>query len=401
MICRLWLLCAALPFLLAGQDSSIREFHISVGDDVLADLQERLERTRIPHQIPGTGWDYGSDTAYLEELLDYWRDEYDWRKHEETLNRLPHFKTEIDGLDLHFVHIRSKEPNALPLVITHGWPGSFYEFMDVIGPLTDPVAHGGRAEDAFHLVLPSMPGYGFSGKPAERGYGPKRIAETIAKLMARLGYSRYAAQGGDWGFAVSVWLGALDAQHVAGVHVNFVPRLSLQGMEDPEDGIPEWELKRWRERSAWWEGENAYSAIQGTKPLTLAYGLNDSPAGLAAWIVEKFAAWSDSNGDIESRFTKDELLTNIMLYWTTETMPSAVRIYCEWRGLGRPMPRGSETPTAVAVFPHELYFSPRKWVEAHFNVQQWTEMPRGGHFAAMEEPELLVEDISKFFRRYR
>jgi pimeloyl-ACP methyl ester carboxylesterase len=354
----------------------------------------------MPHQIPGSGWDYGSDGAYLRELLDYWRREYDWRKHEADLNELPQFKTGIDGLDLHFVHVRSKEPDALALVITHGWPGSFYEFMDVIGPLTDPAAYGGDPKDAFHLVLPSMPGYGFSDKPTERGFDVSQVAETVAKLMARLGYSNYGAQGGDWGSGVSRWLGILDAEHVVGIHLNLIGGGPPAGMENPEEGVPEWELKRWRERAAWWEGENAYGDIQGTKPLTLAYGLNDSPAGLAAWIVEKFRAWSDSNGDIESRFSKDQMLTNIMIYWATETMPSAVRLYYESRRGGRSMPR-VETPTAVAVFPVEIFYSPRKWVETRYNIQQWTEMPSGGHFAAMEEPELLVEDIREFFRGLR
>ncbi|MCP5116321.1 MAG: epoxide hydrolase [bacterium] len=395
-----WLVCLLLPVGLLAQSSAIREFRIQVDDRVLTDLNDRLDRTRFPDQIPGSGWDYGSDTAYLRELVDYWRNEYDWRKHEAMLNELPHFKTEIDGLDLHFVHIRSTEPDAFPLVMTHGWPGSFYEFLEVIGPLRDPAAHGGDRADAFHLVLPSMPGYGFSGKPKKRGFDVPRIAETITELMARLDYPRYGAQGGDWGSGVSQWLAILDAEHVAGIHLNLVGGGPPAGMESPREGIPEWELKRWRERQQWWAGENAYGNIQGTKPLTLAYGLNDSPAGLAGWVVEKFRTWSDSKGDIESRFSKDQLLTNIMIYWVTETMPSAVRLYYESRRTRRKAPK-VETPTAIAVFPVEIFYSPRKWVETRYNVQQWTEMPRGGHFAAMEEPELLIEDIRKFFRGLR
>ncbi len=378
----------------------VREFTIQVDDSVLADLKARLERTRLPDQIPGSGWDYGSDRAYMDELLEYWRTEYDWRRHEAELNALPHFKARIDGIDLHFVHVRSKEPDAIPLVITHGWPGSVYEFMDVIGPLTDPVTHGGKAGDAFHLVLPSMPGYGFSGPSRERGMSVDRVADVVAGLMGELGYERYGAQGGDWGSGVSSWLAREHPARVIGIHLNMVGGGAPGGMEDPEAGIPEWELKRHKERAEWWRGENAYGNIQGTKPLTLAYGLNDSPAGLAAWIVEKFRAWSDCGGVVESRFTKDQLLTNTMLYWVTQSMPSAVRLYYESRRSGRQSGR-VEVPTAVAVFPGEIFFSPRKWVEARYNVTQWTEMPRGGHFAAMEEPELLVEDVRKFFRTLR
>ena len=282
----------------------------------------------------------------------------------------------------------------------HGWPGSVYEFMEVIGPLTDPVAHGGKAEDAFHVVLPSMPGYGFSGPSHERGMSVDSVAGVIAKLMERLGYDRYGAQGGDWGSGVSSWLARDVPDRLIGIHLNMVGGGPPAGMDDPESGIPEWELERYNERAAWWRGENAYGNIQGTKPLTLAYALNDSPAGLAAWIVEKFRAWSDCGGDVESRFTKDQLLTNIMLYWATGSMPSAVRLYYESRRSGRKAAR-VDVPTAIAVFPGEIFFSPRKWVESRYNVVQWTEMPRGGHFAAMEEPQLYVQDVTKFFRSLR
>lgn len=394
----------AFAFLLVlsavGGHAEVHEFTIHVEESALADLQSRLDRTRLPDQIPGSGWDYGSDRAYMDALLEYWRTEYDWRKHEAALNALPQFKTEIDGIDMHFVHVRSKEAAAMPLVITHGWPGSVYEFMDVIGPLTDPVAHGRKAEDAFHVVLPAMPGYGFSGPSHKRGMSVDSVAVVVAKLMARLGYERYGAQGGDWGSGVSSWLARDNPDKLIGIHLNMVGGGPPQGMPDPEAGIPDWELERHKERAAWWQGENAYGNIQGTKPLTLAYGLNDSPAGLAAWIVEKFRTWSDCDGDVESRFTKDQLLTNIMLYWVTESMPSAVRLYFESRRSGRRQGR-VEVPTAVAVFPGEIFFSPRKWVEARYNVVQWTEMPRGGHFAAMEEPELFLDDVTQFFRGLR
>ena len=378
----------------------MREFRVHVEEAMLEDLRGRLEGTRLPDQIPGSGWRYGTDGAYMRELIRYWRTAYDWRAHEAQLNALPHFKAEIDGIDLHFVHVRSEEPGALPLVITHGWPGSVYEFMDVIGPLTDPAAHGGDAADAFHLVLPSMPGYAFSSAPRSPGMGVDSVAGVVAKLMDRLGYERYGAQGGDWGSAVAAWLARDHPDRVVGIHLNMVGGGPPQGLDDPEAGIPDWELRRYRERSEWWRGENAYGNIQGTKPLTLAYALNDSPAGLAAWIVEKFRAWSDCGGDVERSFTKDQLLTNIMLYWVTGSMPSAVRLYFESRRSGR-RPDRVEVPTAVAVFPGEIFFSPRKWVETRYNVAQWTEMPRGGHFAAMEEPDLFVEDVAKFFRGLR
>ena len=378
----------------------MREFQVNVEEAVLDDLRSRLEDTRLPDQIPGSGWRYGTDVAYMRELIRYWRTAYDWRAHEAQLNALPHFKAEIDGVDLHFVHVRSKEPGALPLVITHGWPGSVYEFMDVIGPLTDPAAHGGAAADAFHLVLPSMPGYAFSSAPRSPGMGVDSVAGVVAKLMDSLGYERYGAQGGDWGSAVAAWLARDHPDRLVGIHLNMVGGGPPAGLDDPEAGIPDWELRRHKERSEWWRGENAYGNIQGTKPLTLAYALNDSPAGLAAWIVEKFRAWSDCGGEIERSFTKDQLLTNIMLYWVTGCMPSAVRLYYESRRSGR-SPNRVEVPTAVAVFPGEIFFSPRKWVETRYNVAQWTEMPQGGHFAAMEEPELFVEDVAKFFRGLR
>ena len=375
-------------------------FEINLDDALLEDLHARLARARLPDQLDGAGWDYGTDLGYLKQLVDYWRTEFDWRKQERKLNEFPQFTTDIDGLDVHFIHVRSKHENALPLVLAHGWPDTVFGFQKVIGPLTDPEAHGGAAEDAFHVVCPSMMGYGFSDKPTERGWNVDRMGEVAKELMAKLGYTRYGAQGGDWGSAVTSWLGRNDPEHVVGIHVNLVGVGPPDGMENPEEGIPEWELKRTKDRREWWDGENAYSQIQGTKPQTLGYGLNDSPAGLAAWIIEKWRTWADTGGDIESRFTKDELLTNIMIYWATASITSSTRIYYETRH--NPRNRGRvEVPTAIAIFPTEIFFAPRKWVEGWYNVQQWTEMPRGGHFAAMEEPELYVEDVRKFFRGLR
>jgi pimeloyl-ACP methyl ester carboxylesterase len=296
----------------------------------------------------------------------------------------------------------------VPLVITHGWPGSFVEFQKVIGPLTDPVAHGGKAEDAFHVVCPSLPGFGFSSKPQERGWSSQRMAEVIAKLMARLGYDRYAAQGGDWGAGVTRWLAGSDGGHCIGGHSNFPP--GGQPMEDPLRGVSEAELARSQNRRKELADQYGYSSIQGTRPLTLGYGLNDSPAGLAAWIVDKFWAWSDHGGKLENSFTKDELLTNVMIYWVTQTMPSSTRIYFESQhNLPRPssmtpfLPTGKPAPMGYALFPKEINVPPRAWVEraSGGTLAHWTEMPRGGHFAALEQPVLLVEDVRLFFRKLR
>ena len=384
----------------AGTDA-ISPFRIHVPDEVLSDLKQRLARTRFPDEIPGADWDYGTNLGYLKELIAYWRQTFDWRAQERKLNQLDQFTTTIDGITIHFVHQRSKQPNALPLVLTHGWPGSFFEFSKVIGPLTDPVAYGGNAADAFNVVAISLPGYAFSGKPRERGYGPERIAAIIAKLMARLGYSRYGAQGGDWGSPISRFLALNDPSHVVGLHLNFCQGGPPPGAQDPNAGIPPAEIERLRARAAFFDNERGYFLEQSTKPQTLGYGLNDSPAGLAAWIVEKFRSWCDCDGRVENRFSKDDILTNVMLYWATGSIASSTRIYYEnQHATGGPGGR-VEVPTACAVFPKEIAIPPRRWVEARHNLTRWTEMPRGGHFAALEQPALLVEDIRAFFRDLR
>ena len=384
---------------------AIRPFDIAVSDAVLADLATRLTRTRFPDQVD-TDWAYGTDVDYLQELVAYWRHEYDWREQERRLNQVDHFKTQINGLDIHFIHQRSPEEDALPLLMLHGWPGSIVEFMKVIGPLTDPVAHGGQAEDAFHVVAPSLPGYGFSDHPHEPGMGPEQMADINAQLMARLGYTRYGTQGGDWGAVISRWIAYTDAEHVAGLHLNFVMASPPTGAQNPMEGVKPEELQRMRARQASLANATGYTQIQGTKPQTLGYGLNDSPAGLAAWIIEKFHAWCDCQGNVESIFTKDELLTNIMLYWVTETATSAARLYYESRrqaggGILTAPPGRVDVPTAGALFPYELTIPPRRWAEAHYNITRWTDMPRGGHFAAFEQPELLVEDVRAFYRELR
>jgi epoxide hydrolase len=390
------------------QGAAIRPFTIQVDDAVLVDLRGRLERTRWPDQIEGSGWEYGVDVAYLRGLVEYWKTKYDWREHERKLNALPQFKTRLDGIELHFIHVRSPHADAQPLVLVHGWPGSVYEFYKIIPMLTEPEKHGGKAEDAFHVVCPSLVGFGFSGKANERGWSSQRMAETIARLMARLGYERYGAQGGDWGGGIVRWLASNDGGHCIGAHNNFPP--GGTPADDPLRGVTQAEIDRMRRRVAELGDHKAYGAIQGTRPLTLGYGLNDSPAGLAAWIVDKFYAWSDHGGDLERSFTKDELLTNVMIYWVTETMPSSVRIYYESQhNLPRPASMtpfaqtGKPAPLGFALFPKEINVPPRAWVERNVGASliHWTEMPRGGHFAALETPALLAEDVRKFFRTVR
>ena len=378
---------------------AIRPFTIDVPEEVLLDLQSRLAQTRLPDQIPGTGWDYGTDRAYLEELLEYWRNDFDWRAQEAILNQFDHFKTVVDGVDVHFIHQRSPNDDATPLLLTHGWPGSFTEFTNLIGPLTDPASYGSDPDDAFHLVVPSIPGFGFSGKPTERGYNPERMADVLAGLMERLGYERYGMQGGDWGGVIGRIVAANHGEQVIGFHSNFVFGGPPPDMEDPEAGVPTEELELREARLAIRLSDRGYSEIQATKPQTVGYGLNDSPAGLAAWIVEKFHGWSDHGGDVENSFTKDQLLTNITLYWVTGTATSSARIYYESRHTPPTRAVGYvEVPTAGAIFPEEILFTPRKWAEANYNIVRWTRMPEGGHFAALEQPELLIDDIRAFFR---
>jgi pimeloyl-ACP methyl ester carboxylesterase len=381
-------------------DEAIVPYKINVPDAVLRDLKERLARTRFPDQLQNVGWDYGTDPAYLKPLVEYWRDRFDWRAQEKKLNEFDQFTTTIDGLKIHFIHQKSRVPNAFPLVLTHGWPGSIYEFHKIIGPLTDPVKYGGRPEDAFTVVAISLPGFGFSERPKDRGYSPEKMAGIIAELMARLGYSRYGVQGGDWGGIISRIIALNDAQHVAGLHLNFCIAPAPTGVSNPLEGVPEAEVALMNATNARMENERAYQQIQGTKPQTLGVGLTDSPAGLASWIVEKFHAWCDCGDNIESRFSKDDLLTNVTIYWATETAASSTRIYYENR-VAPPVQGRVTVPTACALFPKEISTPPKKWVEARYNLVRWTPMPRGGHFAALEQPELLLNDVREFFRTVR
>lgn len=377
-------------------------FNINVSDAVLADLRERLARTRWPDQLDGAGWDYGTELGYLRALCEYWKNQFNWRAQEAKLNAFTQFTTKIDGLRVHFIHQRSPYAPALPLVITHGWPGSIFEFHKIIGPLTEPEKHGGDARDAFHVVCPSMPGYGFSGAPIAPGFDIRRVAETNIALMDRLGYARYGAQGGDWGSLASAWTARLAPGRIIGIHLNMT--LGRKPADETKAAaLTSEEARRLQAARHFRDTETGYQAIQGTKPQTLGYALTDSPAGLAAWIAEKFRTWSDSGGDVESRFTKDELLTNIMIYWINGNITSSMRLYYENRETLRTgIADGRiDTPTGFAVFPAELVRLPRAWCEEVYKVIHWTEMPRGGHFAALEEPGLLVEDIRAFFRPLR
>ncbi|MFT4038809.1 MAG: epoxide hydrolase [Thermomicrobiales bacterium] len=372
---------------------AIASFTIAIPEAELDDLRRRLAATRWPDEIDEAGWDYGIPLATTQELAAYWQEGYDWRAGEAKLNAFPQFQTIIDGQNIHFLHVRSPEPDALPLILTHGWPGSIVEFLDIIGPLTDPRAHGGDPADAFHVVVPSIPGFGFSGPTHERGWDVGRIARAWAVLMARLGYDRYGAQGGDWGSAISRDLGAVAPEHVVGVHLNYLrvnPNVENLPPLSPVD------TARLEKLRAYYAAIPGYIGIQSTKPQTLAYGLNDSPAGQLAWIAEKFHAWSDSVTPVD----RDAMLTNIAIYWFTQTAGSSARIYYE-SVAGRGTPNPCPVPVGVAVFPHDIVQPIRALAERTYDIVHWSEFNRGGHFAAMEVPDLLTGDIRAFFRPFR
>ncbi|MGD9765004.1 MAG: epoxide hydrolase family protein [Candidatus Binatia bacterium] len=380
----------------------IEPFRIAVPDAVLTDLRQRLAQTRFPDEIAGVGWAYGVPLAYMKELVGYWRDRYDWRRAEAALNQLPHFRSQVGDLGIHFIHVRGRGPKPMPLVITHGWPGSVLEMMKIIGPLTDPAAHGGDAADAFDVVCPSLPGYAWSDAPRTPGADAAYIAGLWAQLMRGLGYERFGAQGGDWGAVVTALLGQNHADVCAGIHMNMV-LATPPDPASPTAGLTEAEIAAVMEMQRWYNEENAYMRQQSTRPQTLGYGLNDSPAGLAAWIIDKFHAWSDCGGDVESRFTRDELLTNVTIYWVTQSITSSFRIYYESYHTGLlPAPElRVRVPTGCAIFPKEIVRPPRSWVAHHYNLQRWSVFDKGGHFAAMEEPRALIDDVRAFFRPLR
>jgi pimeloyl-ACP methyl ester carboxylesterase len=385
---------------------AIQSFQIEVQRSVLDDVKERLSRTRWTDAIEGAGWEYGTNPQYLKQLCDYWRDTFDWQKQQADLNVFRHFRADVDGIGIHFIHERGNG-GAIPILLVHGWPDSFARFLKIIPMLAHPEAHGGDARDSFDVIVPSLPGYGFSDKPRN----PEltfNFAALLHKLMVgELGYQRFAVQGGDWGGMVAEHMARSYASSVIGVHLTDVPFYHMFQKPSDMTGAEEKYLKK---MEAFQQKEGAYALIQGTRPLTLAQGLNDSPAGLAAWLVEKFRTWSDCDGDVEKRFTKDEMLTHVMIYWATQTIATSFYPYYDLMNAGA-MRWISETiktwigpssvPAGFALFPKDLVTPPREWAERFFNVQRWTEMPRGGHFAAAEEPEMLADEIRAMFRPLR
>jgi pimeloyl-ACP methyl ester carboxylesterase len=377
--------------------SQITPFEISIPDDQINDLRQRLAQTRWADPETVDDWSQGIPRGYIQEVCEYWAKEYDWRDREKRLNRFPQFKTEISGLNIHFIHVKSPEPNAMPLIMTHGWPGSIVEFQKVIAKLADPVAHGGKAEDAFHVVCPSLPGYGFSDKPTETGWGVEKIAETWATLMARLGYERYAAQGGDWGAMVTTCVGAQDPEHCLGIHLNMA---IAPPTPESMDNLSELEQRALAGIAHYNEKDSGYSKQQSTRPQSLGYALVDSPAGQAAWIMEKFWSWTDCDGHPENVLTRDEMLDNVMLYWWPATAASSARLY--WESFGSPPMMDVKVPVAVSVFPKEIFQASKRWCEARYeNLSYYNSLEKGGHFAAFEQPETFIEEVRSGLRPIR
>jgi pimeloyl-ACP methyl ester carboxylesterase len=377
--------------------TAIEPFRIQATDAQLDDLRRRLRATRWPDRETVDDWSQGIPLAYVQDVCAYWADKYDWRARESRLNRFPQFRTPIDGLGIHFLHVRSPHADALPLVISHGWPGSIVEFHKVIEPLANPTQHGGEARDAFHVVCPSLPGYGFSDKPTRAGWKVERIARAWSELMQRLGYARYVAQGGDWGAMVTTAIGLQDAAHCAGIHLNMPiatpDPATLGDLSDAEKAA----LASMQHYERW---DSGYSKQQSTRPQTLGYGLADSPAGQAAWILEKFWAWTDCGGHPENVLTRDELLDNVMLYWLPGTAASSARLY--WESFSTPSLDPVEVPTGCSIFPKEIFRTSRRWAEKRFRrLVHFRELPRGGHFAAFEQPETFVREVRETFRSVR
>lgn len=374
-------------------------FTLHVPDEAIADLRRRLAATRFPDQAPGEPWAYGSDLGYMRDLVRYWAESFDWRAQEARLNALPQYKVPLDDIDLHFIHVEGKGPRPRPLLLSHGWPGSVLEFLEIIPRLTDPARFGGDPADAFTVVAPSLPGYGLSFAPGQKRFGVEAIADCFARLMTEvLGYDRFAAQGGDWGSFVTARLGFAHRERLPGIHINLMPiRRDPQTAADP---TPE-EQRYQEELKTFLKDETGYQWIQGTKPQTLAYGLTDSPAGLAAWIVEKFRTWSDCDGEIERAIGRDHMLANISLYWFTGAIGSSfwpyyARMHGPW-----PIPDGNtvDLPTGYCQSPHEILRPPRSLAARVFtDIRRWTELAKGGHFAAMEQPEVLAAEVQGFFR---
>ncbi|TVY04623.1 epoxide hydrolase family protein [Cohnella terricola] len=380
---------------------TVERYHIQVSDEILDDLQYRLQHIRWPDQLEGSNWERGTDLNYLKTLVSYWRDHYDWRAQEAKLNRFSQYRCNIDGIDVHFVHERGKGPNPLPLILTHGWPDSYLRYQKIIPLLTDPASHGGNPEDSFDVIVPSLPGFGFSGKPTQPGINNYRVSQMWAKLMTEeLGYKKFAAAGGDVGSGVTRYLAATYPELLVGIHLTDVGIIRSLMTSHDELKLSEEERQYKKKASEWISQEGGYMSIQSTKPQSLAYGLSDSPVGLAAWLVEKFRSWSDCEGDLQQIFSKDELLTHIMIYWVTNTVGSSASIYYENSHTLPPLGR-IEVPTGLALFPADILLPPKSWTKSNLNVTRWTTMPSGGHFTALEEPELLANDIREFYSPLR
>ena len=387
------------------KEPAVQQFTIAISDEALADLRSRLERTRLPDQLEGTSWRYGTEKNSLSELMDYWVEEFDWRQQEAALNAFDQSLVTVGDLKIHTIHQRSKNPQAIPLLLVHGWPGSIAEFHKLIGPLTDPEAHGGEAIDSYHVIAPSLPGFGFSEAPREPGYSPERIALLLAELMQTLGYERYALAGGDWGAVINSHHANHYPERLIGLHSNMLLAPPPED-ESQREAVTANEAALREARSKHMRNEFAYQQIQGTKPQSLGYALNDSPAGLAAWILEKFHGWSDipqdETGDIWSAFSKDEILTNISIYWFTQSITSSMRIYYENRATPQVKPTGYiDVPTGVALFPAEIYITPRAWAEAAYDIRHWAQLENGGHFAALEQTDVYRSELNTFFRLLR
>jgi pimeloyl-ACP methyl ester carboxylesterase len=375
--------------------TEIRPFHLAIAQEQIDDLNRRIDMTRWPDKETVDDWSQGTPLAALQGLVDYWRNGYDWRRCETRLNEFGQFMIEIDGLDIHFIHVRSPHEGAMPLILTHGWPGSVIEFMEVIGPLSDPVAHGGRAEDAFHVVVPSLPGYGFSAKPTEAGWDVARIGKAWAELMGRLGYERWFAQGGDWGAIITTIMGVQAPGGLLGIHTNMA--VANPTPDDRIDPTPE-EQRALEAGQAYAQFDSGYSKQQSTRPQSLGYGLVDSPVGQAGWIYEKMWSWTDNQGKPEDALSQDTILDNIMLYWLTASGASSARLY--WESFGTIGRSGVtvEIPSGVSLFPHEISQPPRHWAERVLrNLVYWNRPDKGGHFAAWEQPELFVGEVRKCF----
>ena len=379
--------------------SEINPFEIQISDEDLIDLKSRLERTRFPDAETPNDWSQGLPLEYAREIRDYWLNDYDWRSREAYFNRFPQYTTSIDGLPIHFIHCPSPHPEARPLVITHGWPGSIVEFHKVIDPLVNPTEHGGDAADAFHVVCPALPGYGFSGKPTETGWGVEKIAGAWNTLMTRLGYDSYFAQGGDWGSAITTAIGMQNLGPCAGIHLNMV---SAAPSEEAKNNPTERDKQAFAGGQYYNEWGAGYSKQQATRPQTLGYGLADSPMGQAAWIMEKFYEWTDCDGHPENALTREEMLDNVMFYWLTSSGASSARLY--WESFGSAFGAGNkvEVPTGASIFPKEIVATPRSWAEGRFsNIVYWNELEKGGHFAAFEQPEQFVSEVRNCFRLMR